>query len=141
MQLSSTSSCRCGPVGAFAALLLSHYGLSVLCVEAEENAYSVPRAISIDDEIVRLLGLCSASLAEWMDEHVYKAPIDIRTGTYSPRYGDKSTLPGELRGWSIVGPDPPIAVGEQPHHRLPTRPIRRAHSLPHPSYRVQWWVR
>lgn len=101
----------CGPVGAFASLLLARYGVSVLVVEAEESAYGVPRAIALDDEVIRLLGLISAELAALMDEHVYRAPIEVRSGTYPPRYGDQRAPPGEIRGWSIVGPAPAIIGG------------------------------
>ena len=120
--------CSCGPVGAFTALLLCRYGLSVIVIEAETSAYSVPRAIAVDDEIVRLLGLGSTSFSSWMDQHVFKAPVNVRTGTYTPRYGSKATAPGELRGWSIVGPDPPITVGKL-HALQPSRVLSRRASL------------
>lgn len=98
----------CGPVGAFTGLLLCRYGLRVLVIEAAMDPYSAPRAVAIDDETTRLLGLAAPSLAAWMDLHVSKCPIDLRTGTRRPRYGGGAATTGQLFGWSLVGPEPPF---------------------------------
>lgn len=95
-------------MGAFTALLLCRYGLRVLVIEAEAAPYSAPRAVAIDDETTRLLGLAAPSLSAWMDQHVLKCPIDLRTGTRRPRYGSDGSSEGQLFGWSLVGPEPPF---------------------------------
>src|SRR4029079_6244102 len=46
----------CGPVGAYAANLFGRAGLKTLVLEREESPYSVPRAIHVDHEVMRLLG-------------------------------------------------------------------------------------
>ena len=97
----------CGPVGAFTALLLCRYGLRVLIIEAAVEAYSAPRAVAVDDETTRVLGLAAPSLALWLDRHVLKCPIDLRTGTRHPRYGRAETQ-SQRFGWSLVGPEPPF---------------------------------
>ncbi|MEM1048615.1 MAG: bifunctional 3-(3-hydroxy-phenyl)propionate/3-hydroxycinnamic acid hydroxylase [Pseudomonadota bacterium] len=44
-----------GPVGAALANALGRHGLSVVVLEREETAYSLPRAVHIDDECMRFL--------------------------------------------------------------------------------------
>jgi 3-(3-hydroxy-phenyl)propionate hydroxylase len=98
-----------GPVGVLASILLSRYGLSVVVIETEMTAFSVPRAVAVDDEAIRLVGQVSGSFAAWVDEHVLKSPIDLRSGTGPSRYDDKRA-PGEIRGASLVGPWPAARV-------------------------------
>lgn len=45
----------CGPVGAFAANLFGRAGLRTLVIDRDAAPYSLPRAIHIDHEMVRLL--------------------------------------------------------------------------------------
>lgn len=44
----------CGPVGATLANLLSDYGYSIAIFEKEMDVYRAPRAVHIDDEVVRI---------------------------------------------------------------------------------------
>lgn len=44
-----------GPVGMLAANLLGMYGLQVAVFERNQELYNIPRAIHIDDEVVRIL--------------------------------------------------------------------------------------
>ena len=99
-----------GPVGAFTALLLCRYGIRVLVIEADSAPYSAPRAVAVDDETTRLLGLVDPSLAAWMDQHVLKCPIDLRSGTRRPRYVESVHSRGQVFGSSLVGPEPPFPV-------------------------------
>ena len=45
----------CGPVGAYAANLFGRAGLKTLVLEREQSPYSLPRAIHVDHEVMRLL--------------------------------------------------------------------------------------
>jgi 3-(3-hydroxy-phenyl)propionate hydroxylase len=59
-----------GPVGATLAHLLAQQGLSVLLLDREEAAYHLPRAVHVDDEVMRVfqgIGLAAAILP---DTHV-----------------------------------------------------------------------
>ena len=56
-----------GPVGAALALSLARYGLTVAIIERTGAAYGLPRAVQIDDEVMRLfrtLGVDEAIRAE-----------------------------------------------------------------------------
>lgn len=56
-----------GPVGAALALALARYGLTVSIIEKTGAAYGLPRAVQIDDEVMRLfrtLGVDEAIRAE-----------------------------------------------------------------------------
>ena len=44
----------CGPVGATLANLLADYGYSVAILEKETEIYRAPRAVHLDDEVVRI---------------------------------------------------------------------------------------
>ena len=44
----------CGPVGAFAANLLGKLGLRAVVVERDREPYSLPRAVHVDHEMLRL---------------------------------------------------------------------------------------
>jgi len=50
-----------GPVGQLCSNLLNKYGLKIGVVESSFDIYSEPRAISIDDEIQRII----SSLGLW----------------------------------------------------------------------------
>ena len=54
----------CGPVGAMLANLLGLLGISVVVLEREQEIFSLPRAVHMDDEIMRLLQ--TAGLAQAM---------------------------------------------------------------------------
>ena len=85
----------CGPVGALCSLLLGSYGLSVLILEKDgKHVFPAPRAVALDDEIIRILGLHSISLSKWLDNNILKCPVDIRNG------------PCGGSGHSILGPQP-----------------------------------
>ena len=93
----------CGPVGALLALLCGGAGLRVCVVEAGgASPVAAPRAVACDDEVVRLCGGASASLARWLDAHVLACPVDIRAAPPGARGG------GDFA--SLLGPAPPTAV-------------------------------
>lgn len=112
----------CGPVGAFAANLLANYGLRVLVLEKDSGMYAAPRAVAMDDETVRLFGLIDPSLASWLNDHLYQAPINLRTGPppeavkcLPPRGAGRGVdydASGFHSGWSLVGPLPPRMIEE-----------------------------
>ena len=43
-----------GPVGSFAALLMENRGLKVLAIDRDIDIYSLPRAVSISDQGLRM---------------------------------------------------------------------------------------
>ena len=45
----------CGPVGALLANLLGLCGVAVCVLDREAAAYTLPRAIHFDDEVMRIL--------------------------------------------------------------------------------------
>ena len=62
----------CGPVGALLANLLGLQGVATVVLEREAAAYSLPRAVHFDDEVMRLLQ--TAGLAEAMRPLVHVSP-------------------------------------------------------------------
>ncbi len=62
----------CGPVGALLANLLGLQGIATLVLEREAAAYSLPRAVQFDDEVMRLLQ--TVGLAEAMQPLVHVVP-------------------------------------------------------------------
>lgn len=58
----------CGPVGAAAANLLGHHGISTLVIEKDREPYLLPRAIHFDHEIMRIFQ--SAGMAEELLPHL-----------------------------------------------------------------------
>ncbi len=62
----------CGPVGALLANLLGLQGIATVVLEREAAAYSLPRAVQFDDEIMRLLQ--TVGLAEAMRPLVHVVP-------------------------------------------------------------------
>lgn len=61
-----------GPVGMLAANLLGMYGLRVAVFERNNELYNIPRAIHIDDEVVRILQY--VGLHEQVLEHCKPVP-------------------------------------------------------------------
>ena len=92
-----------GPVGAFTTRLLAGYGVRVLALERDTTPFAAPRAVTMDDETLRNFGL--AGLARWMDGHVYKAPLELRTEPPPAARSPHS-------GCSVVGPMPPRFIEE-----------------------------
>lgn len=115
-----------GPVGAFAANVLVNYGMRVLVLERDTAPYAAPRAVAMDDEAVRLFGLIEPGFPDWLQRHLYEAPIDLRTGPppeaaaclhpvgggASGDSGASATAAGFTSGWSMVGPLPPRRIAE-----------------------------
>jgi hypothetical protein len=80
-----------GPVGAFCALLLRSLGMRCLVIEREQQACGYPRAVALDGDAARLVGLASPHLCAWLQQHVLPCSIDIRNG--SPCGKPPSPLP------------------------------------------------
>ncbi|HYO53863.1 bifunctional 3-(3-hydroxy-phenyl)propionate/3-hydroxycinnamic acid hydroxylase [Archangium sp.] len=68
----------CGPVGALTANLLGLYGVRTLVLERELTPHSQPRAITCDDEAMRIYQ--AAGFADILDAHMYTAPEVEFTG-------------------------------------------------------------
>ncbi|ATB35649.1 hypothetical protein CYFUS_001063 [Cystobacter fuscus] len=62
----------CGPVGALTANLLGQHGVRTLVLEREFVHHGQPRAITCDDEALRIYQ--SVGFAEVMDAHMYTCP-------------------------------------------------------------------
>jgi 3-(3-hydroxy-phenyl)propionate hydroxylase len=62
----------CGPVGALTANLLGQHGVRTLVLERELALHGQPRAITCDDEALRIYQ--SAGFAEAMNAHMYTCP-------------------------------------------------------------------
>ena len=62
----------CGPVGALLANLLGQCGVSVCVFDRATAAYTLPRAIHFDDEVMRVLQ--SVGLAEAMEPKLHVSP-------------------------------------------------------------------
>ncbi|MET0400930.1 MAG: bifunctional 3-(3-hydroxy-phenyl)propionate/3-hydroxycinnamic acid hydroxylase, partial [Cystobacter sp.] len=70
----------CGPVGALTANLLGRYGVRTLVLERELTHHGQPRAITCDDEALRIYQ--SIGLSEAMDAHMYTCPeVELVGGT------------------------------------------------------------
>ncbi|MGZ3457421.1 MAG: FAD-dependent monooxygenase, partial [Archangium sp.] len=69
----------CGPVGALTANLLGLYGVRTLVLERELTPHSQPRAITCDDEAMRIYQ--AAGFADLLDAHMYTCPEVEFTGT------------------------------------------------------------
>lgn len=62
----------CGPVGALAANLVGRAGMRTLVVDREQAPYSLPRAVHVDHEMLRLLeqvGLLAPLRARLLEAH------------------------------------------------------------------------
>lgn len=68
----------CGPVGALTANFLGLYGVRTLLVERMLTPHGLPRAITCDDEALRIYQ--AAGLAEPMDALMYTVPEVQMTG-------------------------------------------------------------
>ena len=71
----------CGPVGAFCALLLRSMGMRCLVIERDPDVCEYPRAVALDGDAARLLGLVSSQLSDWLQQHLLPCSIDIRNGS------------------------------------------------------------
>lgn len=69
----------CGPVGALTANLLGLYGVRTLVLDRELTPHSQPRAITCDDEALRIYQ--SVGLADVLDAHMYTCPQVELVGT------------------------------------------------------------
>lgn len=68
----------CGPVGALTANFLGLFGVRTLLVERMLAPHGLPRAITCDDEALRIYQ--AAGLSEPMDAHMYTVPEVQMTG-------------------------------------------------------------
>ena len=59
-----------GPVGAALALALAGYGLTVRIIEKSTAPYALPRAVQLDDEVMRFLNVIGVSKAARRRMHV-----------------------------------------------------------------------
>jgi 3-(3-hydroxy-phenyl)propionate hydroxylase len=87
-----------GPTGATLALSLAKAGSKVLLVEREKDIYPLPRAVHIDDEIMRIFqGL---GLAEAILPHTYPAPsYEFRTAKGEVLLGFTTDPTHQPLGW------------------------------------------
>lgn len=69
----------CGPVGALTANLLGQLGVRTLVIERDGALHGQPRAITCDDEALRIYQ--SVGLAEAMNAHMYTCPEVELVGT------------------------------------------------------------
>ncbi len=89
-----------GPVGAAAALMLAHEGLSVAVFDRSPDVYDLPRAVALDGEIVRAfqrIGLgdtVAACLQPWREGDCYQ----FVNSRYEP-YFSMDALPTGANGW------------------------------------------
>ncbi len=90
----------CGPVGALLANLLGLQGIATVVLEREAAAYSLPRAVQFDDEVMRLLQ--TVGLAESMQPLVHVVP--------GMKFVDDS-------GRLLLDWQRPVEVGPQGWHR------------------------
>ena len=73
----------CGPVGALTANLLGLHGVRALVLERESTPHSQPRAITCDDEALRIFQ--SVGLAAPLDAHMYTCPeVELVGATGEP---------------------------------------------------------
>ena len=84
-----------GPVGCLGAILFAEAGLSVVAIEKEPEVYTLPRAVSLDDEIIRALQ--PAKLAEAV--HAMMQPI---------RPGERAGFANSKREWLFGVDSSPI---------------------------------
>lgn len=71
-----------GPIGAYLAVLLGQAGHKVLAVERDREVYPLPRAVHVDHEVVRLLGLAGA------DEALLSVSRPTATYEFRTAHGD-----------------------------------------------------
>ena len=90
-------------MGAFSALLLRSLGMRCLVIERDTNVCHYPRAVALDGDAARLLGLVSPHLLSWLRQHVFPCSIDIRNG--SP-CGELPAAPFEPQSASINAINP-----------------------------------
>lgn len=70
-----------GPVGAAAANLLGRYGLNVLAVDKATEIFAAPRAISLDNEALRILQMCA------LEEGAFETTAISHVRMHSPLFG------------------------------------------------------
>lgn len=73
----------CGPVGAVSALLLRSMGMRCIVIEKDPEVCKYPRAVALDGDAARMLGLVSPHLMAWLQQHLLPCSIDIRNGSPS----------------------------------------------------------
>ncbi|HSP78757.1 MAG TPA: bifunctional 3-(3-hydroxy-phenyl)propionate/3-hydroxycinnamic acid hydroxylase [Myxococcaceae bacterium] len=74
----------CGPVGALAANLLGQHGVRVIVLERDVTPHSQPRAITCDDEALRIYQ--AAGLADILGAHMYACPEVEFVGRQGERF-------------------------------------------------------
>jgi 2-polyprenyl-6-methoxyphenol hydroxylase-like FAD-dependent oxidoreductase len=98
-----------GPVGSFAALLLEKKGLKVLAIDKDQDIYSLPRAVSISDQGLRMT-------QEVNIEDIY---IENSTEVGGAGFVDKELNfigdPIELKGFTTPNGWPPMRFFHQPY--------------------------
>ncbi|HBK19514.1 MAG TPA: monooxygenase, partial [Gammaproteobacteria bacterium] len=67
-----------GPVGCLGAILFAEAGLNVVAIERDTGVYTLPRAVSLDGEIIRALQ--PAGLAEAVNQMMQPLREDERAG-------------------------------------------------------------
>ena len=112
-----------GPVGCLGAILFAEAGLNVVAIERDRGVYTLPRAVSLDGEIIRALQ--PAGLAEAVNQMMQPLREDERAGFANSKrewlFGGTLASMGS-NGWQ------PANMFDQPE--LET--FLRAHAQSHP---------
>ncbi|MFP6808044.1 MAG: bifunctional 3-(3-hydroxy-phenyl)propionate/3-hydroxycinnamic acid hydroxylase [Pseudomonadales bacterium] len=113
-----------GPVGCAAAILFSHNGLRVVCIERDLDVYSLPRAVAMDGEIVRAFQ--AVGLGQQLDDLLQTV-----------REGDRAGFANSKREW-LFGHDmadggsngwQPLSMFDQPE----VETFLRSQAINHPN--------
>ena len=98
-----------GPVGSFAALLLEKKGLKVLAIDKDQDIYSLPRAVSISDQGLRMT----------QDVNIDDIYIENSTEVGGAGFVDKDLNfigdPIELKGFTTPNGWAPMRFFHQPY--------------------------
>ena len=110
-----------GPVGSFAALLMENRGLKVLAIDRDIDVYSLPRAVSVSDQGLRM--------AQEIDlDQIY---IKNSTEASGAEFVDKDlnriggTL--DLKGFITSNAWPPMRFFHQPYTDRAIRAVSYTH--------------
>ncbi|MDG2020099.1 MAG: FAD-dependent monooxygenase [SAR86 cluster bacterium] len=98
-----------GPVGSFAALLLEKKGLKVIAIDKEKDIYSLPRAVSISDQ-----GLRMTQEVE-IDDIYIKHSTEVGGAGFVDKELKFIGEPIDLKGFTTPNGWPPMRFFHQPY--------------------------